>query len=98
MLKRRNLLLAGVGGAALLAAWRYSLPAATAADQNFRVTHTDAMYHQVDDMLMSRGLAEAGDKVVVISGSPPGISGTTNDLRVHIVGTATAPVAPVHHD
>ncbi|NEM90185.1 pyruvate kinase [Galbitalea soli] len=63
-----------------------------------RVTHTDAMYHQVDDILLSEGLAEKGDKVVVISGSPPGISGTTNDLRVHVVGTATSETALAHHD
>ena len=31
----------------------------------------------------AKGLAEVGDKVVVISGSPPGIPGSTNDLRVH---------------
>lgn len=60
-----------------------------------RVTHTDAMYHQVDDILLGRGLAEVGDKVVVISGSPPGISGSTNDLRVHRVGDAANAVAPV---
>jgi len=60
-----------------------------------RVTHTDAMYHQVDDILLGKGLAEVGDKVVVISGSPPGISGSTNDLRVHRVGDAANAVAPV---
>src|SRR6187549_310240 len=43
-----------------------------------RVTHTDAMYRQVDEVLLAEGLAEVGDKVVVISGSPPGISGSTN--------------------
>jgi pyruvate kinase len=59
-----------------------------------RVTHTDAMYHQVDDILLGKGLAEVGDKVVVISGSPPGISGSTNDLRVHRVGDAANAVAP----
>lgn len=59
-----------------------------------RVTHTDAMYHQVDDILLGRNLAEVGDKVVVISGSPPGISGSTNDLRVHRVGDAANAVAP----
>ena len=63
-----------------------------------RVTHTDAMYHQVDEVLLGNGLAQAGDKVVVISGSPPGVSGTTNDLRVHVVGSATNATAPVHHD
>jgi pyruvate kinase len=59
-----------------------------------RVTHTDAMYHQVDEVLLREGLAEVGDKVVVISGSPPGISGSTNDLRVHRVGDAQNAVAP----
>ena len=59
-----------------------------------RVTHTDAMYHQVDSKLIEAGLAEVGDKVVVISGSPPGIPGSTNDLRVHVVGDAVNAVAP----
>ena len=52
------------------------------------VTHTDQMFGQVDDLLLGEGLAEAGDKVVVIAGSPPGIAGSTNDLRVHKVGDA----------
>jgi len=60
-----------------------------------RVTHTDAMFHQVDDILLGNNMAEVGDKVVVISGSPPGISGSTNDLRVHRVGDAANAVAPV---
>jgi pyruvate kinase len=60
-----------------------------------RVTHTDAMYHQVDDILLAQGLAEVGDKVVVISGSPPGVPGGTNDLRVHTIGDAVNAVAPV---
>ncbi|CAN5171153.1 pyruvate kinase [soil metagenome] len=59
-----------------------------------RVTHTDAMYQQVDEQLVERGLAEVGDKVVVISGSPPGIPGSTNDLRVHVVGDAINKVVP----
>ncbi|WP_167045841.1 pyruvate kinase [Salinibacterium sp. ZJ454] len=59
-----------------------------------RVTHTDAMYHQVDEILLAEGLAEIGDKVVVISGSPPGIPGSTNDLRVHRIGDALNAVAP----
>ncbi len=56
------------------------------------------MYHQVDEVLLGHGLADAGDKVVVISGSPPGVSGSTNDLRVHIVGTAANAPEPEHHD
>ncbi|MFT4030320.1 MAG: pyruvate kinase [Protaetiibacter sp.] len=60
-----------------------------------RVTHTDAMYAQVDTVLLENQLAEIGDKVVVISGSPPGIPGSTNDLRVHVVGDAINKVTPV---
>lgn len=52
------------------------------------VTHTDAMFVQVDDYLLGEGLASVGDKVVVIAGTPPGIAGSTNDLRVHRVGDA----------
>ncbi|MCU1545394.1 MAG: pyk [Homoserinimonas sp.] len=59
-----------------------------------RVTHTDAMYKQVDETLLRDGLAEVGDRVVVISGSPPGIAGSTNDLRVHRVGDAVNAVVP----
>jgi pyruvate kinase len=60
-----------------------------------RVAHTDAMYPIVDEALMSHKLAERGDKVVVISGTPPGTAGATNDLRVHVVGDAMEGVAPV---
>ena len=63
-----------------------------------RVTHTDAMYNQVDKVLLGEGLAEIGDKVVVISGSPPGISGSTNDLRVHRVGDAQNAAAPAYEN
>jgi pyruvate kinase len=59
-----------------------------------RVKHTDQMFHQVDEVLLREGLAEVGDKVVVISGSPPGVSGSTNDLRVHRVGDAQDAVEP----
>jgi pyruvate kinase len=51
-----------------------------------RVTHTDQMVAQVDEVLTSTGMAVTGEKVVIISGSPPGIPGTTNDIRVHRVG------------
>ena len=60
-----------------------------------RVEHTDLMYHQVDTVLMGTGLAEEGDRVVVISGSPPGIPGSTNDIRVHVIGTGVNRTAPV---
>lgn len=59
-----------------------------------RVLHTDEMYRQVDEMLLGKKLAKKGDKVVVISGSPPGIPGSTNDIRVHVLGDATSGAAP----
>ncbi|MCS4276193.1 pyruvate kinase [Mycetocola sp. BIGb0189] len=60
------------------------------------VTHTDAMFGQVDDALLGEEIAEQGDKVVVISGSPPGISGSTNDLRIHRVGDAANQIVPAY--
>lgn len=60
------------------------------------VPHTDRMFIQVDDYLLGHGLAKVGDKVVVISGSPPGIAGSTNDLRVHRVGDAVHGAAPIY--
>ncbi|HET8866873.1 MAG TPA: pyruvate kinase [Agrococcus sp.] len=62
-----------------------------------RVMHTDDMIAQVDDILIGKDMAKAGDKVVVISGMPPGISGSTNDLRVHRVGDVHAEAAPAYH-
>ncbi|MCS5719475.1 pyruvate kinase [Herbiconiux sp. CPCC 205763] len=59
-----------------------------------RVTHTDELMVQVDDVLLGLGRAQIGDKVIVISGSPPGVSGTTNDMRVHIIGSAHNPLKP----
>jgi pyruvate kinase len=59
-----------------------------------RVFHTDEMYRQVDDVLLGQKLAKKGDKVVVISGSPPGIPGSTNDVRVHVLGDASGGAAP----
>ncbi|GAA1467848.1 pyruvate kinase [Microbacterium thalassium] len=62
------------------------------------VSHTDRMFIQVDDYLLSNDLATVGDKVVVISGSPPGIIGSTNDIRIHRVGDAVHGKAPVYRE
>lgn len=62
-----------------------------------RVTHTDEMMGLADDILIGRGLVPMGEKVVVISGSPPGISGSTNDLRVHVVGDVHNEAAQAYH-
>ncbi|MFT4213846.1 MAG: pyruvate kinase [Microbacterium sp.] len=60
------------------------------------VTHTDLLFLQVDEFFLGSGLAQIGDKVVVISGSPPGIIGSTNDIRVHRIGDAVEGKAPVY--
>ena len=61
-----------------------------------RVLHTDQLMGQVDDVLIGNHLADVGEKVVVIAGSPPGISGSTNDVRVHRVGDVHNEAAPAY--
>ncbi|HET8662125.1 MAG TPA: pyruvate kinase [Micromonosporaceae bacterium] len=51
------------------------------------VDHTDDMFRQVDHALLSLGRAAPGDHVVVVAGSPPGLPGSTNTLRVHRLGS-----------
>jgi pyruvate kinase len=60
------------------------------------VTHTDDMMHQVDEVLIGKGIAKIGDEVVVVAGTPPGIPGSTNSLRVHRVGDAINGAAPAY--
>jgi len=55
-----------------------------------KVNHTDAMFDQVDKTVLEEGLCKAGDEVVVVAGTPPGVSGSTNTLRVHKVGSGSA--------
>jgi len=60
--------------------------------------HTDQMARQVDDSLLENGRCAAGDTVVIVAGSPPGIPGSTNALRVHHMGDAKNKVAPAYED
>ncbi|MBB4139218.1 pyruvate kinase [Microbacterium invictum] len=62
------------------------------------VAHTDLMFIQVDKFFLDNGLATEGDKVVVISGSPPGIIGSTNDIRIHKLGDAVNGNAPIYQE
>jgi pyruvate kinase len=52
-----------------------------------KVNHTDGMFDQVDATVLEEGLCKQGDEVVVVAGTPPGVSGSTNTLRVHKVGS-----------
>ena len=60
------------------------------------VRHTDEMTAQVDEALLASGSCVEGDTVVIVAGSPPGIPGSTNDLRVHRVGDAKNKLAPAY--
>ncbi|GAA4817243.1 pyruvate kinase [Streptomyces ziwulingensis] len=50
------------------------------------VDSTDAMVAQVDELLLAHGRCRKGDVVIITAGSPPGVSGTTNLVRVHHIG------------
>jgi pyruvate kinase len=60
------------------------------------VEHTDEMVRQVDEALLEIGRVEEGDQVVIIAGSPPGIPGSTNAMRIHRMGDAINEVAPAY--
>ncbi|CAM3642146.1 pyruvate kinase [Streptomyces albus] len=50
------------------------------------VQSTDEMVDQVDEMLLKLGRCERGDLVIITAGSPPGVPGSTNLVRVHRLG------------
>ena len=62
------------------------------------VKHTDDMVRQVDQALLGAGRVAKGDLVVIVAGSPPGIPGSTNAMRVHRIGDATGGVSEAYAD
>jgi pyruvate kinase len=60
------------------------------------VEHTDEMVMQVDRSLLAIGRVIQGQQVVIVAGSPPGIPGSTNALRLHRMGDAINKVAPAY--
>jgi pyruvate kinase len=50
------------------------------------VDATDDMVNQVDSQLLRLGRCKRGDVVVITAGSPPGVPGSTNMVRVHHIG------------
>jgi pyruvate kinase len=60
------------------------------------VRHTDEMVKQVDATLLELGRVQVGDRIVIIAGSPPGIPGSTNAMRVHRMGDAVNLVVPAY--
>jgi pyruvate kinase len=55
------------------------------------VDSTDAMVDQVDELLLKYGRCQKGDIVVITAGSPPGVAGSTNLVRVHHIGEDDSP-------
>ena len=60
------------------------------------VKHTDEMVLQADKMLLDGKRAAEGELVMIVAGSPPGIPGSTNAMRVHRIGDAISGVAPAY--
>jgi pyruvate kinase len=62
------------------------------------VKHTDEMVLQADRMLLDSKRAHEGELVMIVAGSPPGIPGSTNAMRVHKVGDAVNGVAAAYRN
>jgi pyruvate kinase len=60
------------------------------------VNHTDEMVMQVDTILIDSKRVDIGDLVLIVAGSPPGIPGSLNAMRVHKIGDAVGGVAPAY--
>lgn len=64
--------------------------------QTPQVGSTDEMVRQVDELLLSSGRVQEGEFIVITAGTPPGIPGSTNALRVHRMGDAIHGVAAAY--
>ncbi len=60
------------------------------------VQHTDEMVKQVDAALLELGRCRIGELIVIVAGSPPGIPGSTNAMRVHRMGDAVGLIVPAY--
>lgn len=58
------------------------------------VAHTDDMVAQVDVAMLELGRGVEGDEVVIVAGSPPSTTGSTNAMRVHRLGYVVGPRIP----
>jgi pyruvate kinase len=54
------------------------------------------MVKQADTLLIQSGRAKEGENVIIVAGSPPGIPGSTNAMRVHRVGDAVGGVVAAY--
>ncbi|MBK8469134.1 MAG: pyruvate kinase [Candidatus Phosphoribacter sp.] len=61
------------------------------------VKHTDEMAEQVEQSLLAEGRCVEGDLIVMVAGSPPGIPGSTNMMRVLRIAGHTGHGNPYFH-
>jgi len=60
------------------------------------VETTDQMVKQVDTVLLQKNRVNKGESIMIVAGSPPGIPGSTNAMRVHQIGDAVGGIAPAY--
>lgn len=60
------------------------------------VETTDQMVKQVDAILLNTKRVNRGESIMIVAGSPPGIPGSTNAMRVHNIGDAVGGIAPAY--
>ncbi len=60
--------------------------------------NTDELFEHVVAVSQQKGLVKNGDLVVITAGIPLGVSGTTNMLKVHLVGDVLVSGTPVNHN
>ncbi len=53
------------------------------------VKHPDLMTEMVSDRLLADGVAAPGDRVILVYGSPLGVPGQTNSIRLHEIAQAS---------
>jgi pyruvate kinase len=54
-----------------------------------RATGLADMLHEAQTMLLERGMVVVGQEVVFVAGVPPGVSRSTNVMKLHRIGEAT---------
>ena len=57
--------------------------------------NTDALFEHAVDCALKANLVKDGDLVVITGGAPIGVSGTTNIMKVHLVGNILVSGTPV---
>ncbi|OFX25301.1 MAG: pyruvate kinase [Anaeromyxobacter sp. RBG_16_69_14] len=57
------------------------------------VRNSDIMCEMVSNQLLADGLAKAGDRIVLVFGSPLGVPGQTNSIRLHQIPCLSQPAS-----